>query len=917
MVDTERKASKLSFSWQIIAVVATGILTLSIVSSLVASYVVNQKSSDLILNQAHQITGNLARQSILPLLSGVIESSNTELQAVLNYPNIKSIGLYDERLYLLMGVGDDLTNRIDLLPVDLKPFVAVLSSTTKDSWGFIAPVYDVELQNHEIGVLDELFAKPPSIIGYVKVVIDRSSLIQTQRSLARNILFISLAIAIVIIIVVVFVTRRMTKPIYTLAELMKRAEVGEDDIKADLNGPAEIYNMAHAFNAMMHSLALRRDESLIQKEQISNLLAKHEAMISTLPGVVYELDQNGCLIWWNKRVEEVTGLSADELYHRSAEDFFRNEDKEIVKDSILRASMEGKAELHIEFITKEGLIPYQFNSVHVVGMHGRESSLVGIGIDDSESIEIQQTLAHARDTALESTRLKSEFLANMSHEIRTPMNGMVGMLQLLSDSDLNDEQKSNIDIALRSSDQLLNIINDILDISKIEAGKLSLECAEFSPGVIIEDVVDLFSQQAQDKGVSIYSNISFDTSSFMLGDSGRFHQVLANIIGNSVKFTNHGHIVVSCAASTENNNEHKSVNLNINIKDTGIGIDEKSQSKIFESFVQADGSASRKYSGTGLGLSIVKHLTEMMGGNVSFKSEPGEGTCFDLSIPFLLPDEEEDLLIDLESFKDKRVAYIGDDSMMSSILNGYLKILKVEYQEFDGIDGFVNRQSDKTNYILVENKILESKQLSDIKALLKDGVCVFILMNKDEAITPDVLNLSADNCITRLNKPLKQNILCQSLLGNTEQLQSTLSRNVSSHTYKEFISEEKSSILVVEDNETNQRVMKTMLEKLGYNISFATNGQEAVALTDDMDFDLVLMDCQMPVMDGYEATRRIRKKEHGDTHLGIIAMTGNAMEGDREKCLNAGMDDYLAKPIRFRGLGEMISKWLSQASDQV
>jgi len=392
---------------------------------------------------------------------------------------------------------------------------------------------------------------------------------------------------------------------------------------------------------------------------------------------------------------------------------------------------------------------------------------------------IEKELKAAKEIAETASKTKSEFLANMSHEIRTPMNGVLGTLQLLKDSELSESQREYVSIAYNSGESLLAILNDILDFSKIEAGKMTLESIPFSLEQTINELIILLKSKAEERNVKLVSEIDNKVAKVIKGDSVRIRQILTNLMTNAIKFTENGEVKIKLTVLDIND---ASIRVKLEVIDTGIGIPEEAQRKLFNSFTQADGSTTRKYGGTGLGLAIVRQLVTMMHGRLGVESKPDEGSCFWVELAFEILEQET-----------------------------------------------------------IENEV-EQKQDSDI-----------------------VL---------------------------------------------------KGRILLVEDNPVNQVVAKKMLEKIGLEYELANNGKEALEyLATDKEFKLVLMDCQMPVMDGYEATTEIRNQEKNSTstHLTVIAMTANAMEGDKEQCLTAGMDDYIAKPVKLADLRAVLGKWLNHS----
>ena len=530
-------------------------------------------------------------------------------------------------------------------------------------------------------------------------------------------------------------------------------------------------------------------------------------------------------------------------------------------------------------------------------------------------------LKQATRKANAANRAKSEFLANMSHEIRTPMNGVIGMAHLLMGTDQTDEQRDFTETIQKSAESLLEVINDILDYSKIESGKIDLETIDFDLRVTIESIGDLLAIRAHEKGLEYVTEIDWDVPSLLRGDPGRLRQIIINLVGNAIKFTESGEIVLQ-AALVKESDTHGTIRFTIS--DTGIGIPPDRMDRIFDSFSQADSSTTRKYGGTGLGLNISKRLAELMGGELGIESREGVGSRFWFTAVLEKQAEESEAsLVVPTDIRGKRMLIVDDNNTNRKVLKAQLSVWGCQYDEaaggrdalekmrraVEGNDPFaiaiVDMQMPEMDGRELGRRIKADPLISRSKLVLMTS-----LGNRGDVQAFEKIGFEA-----YLTKPVKQSLLydCLTML-NGEQSGSPASKvkhMITAHSLSEN-RKRKDRILIVEDNIINQKVVLNFLKKLGYQADVACNGKEAITALESFSYTLVLMDCQMPEMDGYEATARIRESESGDhkPKTPIIAMTANAMKGDKEKCLDAGMNDYLSKPLKAEALEAMLKKWL-------
>ncbi|WP_455204480.1 response regulator [Kaarinaea lacus] len=637
---------------------------------------------------------------------------------------------------------------------------------------------------------------------------------------------------------------------------------------------------------------------------------------------IFGLDVNGATTFVNPAACKMLGYSSNELAYRTMHKLAHHSNADgtphAKENCLMYAPITDGAVHRVSdevFWRKDGSsFPVEYTSTPIK-QDGKYIGTVVMFNDISERKTIEQELITAKLGAESASKAKSEFLANMSHEIRTPMNGVLGMLSLLQHTDLNEKQQRYVKTAQGSADLLLTIINDILDFSKIEAGKLKLEIIDFDIQKTVEDVTQIIADQAQRKNLELTCFVETDVPKFVKGDPTRLGQILINLGSNAVKFTEHGEVNIRVSVVEEFLNQYQ---LRCEVRDSGIGIPAETQSKLFSAFQQADGSTTRRFGGTGLGLTISKQLVEMMNGEISVSSTPGQGSTF--SFNFFMEKSGRSVSDDLEKFADARVLIVDDNSTNRIILEQYMASWNINAESASN----ATQALDKLHRAAAQNTPFTIIIL-DMQMPNMDGVELARTINSSEQFVHSKLLLLTSmgnindipediGISTIISKPIRRTTLFDALISTV--LEETPDDDISDTACAD-IQQYSGTALLVEDNEVNQEIGAELLRQSGLHVHIAADGIEALQQCKQERFDIIFMDCQMPKMDGYEATRQIRTLEHNSNkNRPIVALTAHAMQGDKDKCIAAGMNDYLTKPVVETQLHAILRRWLNASENE-
>ena len=713
-------------------------------------------------------------------------------------------------------------------------------------------------------------------------------------------------------------SRQLLRPMKRLH--MGVYQIGQGDLshRIRLDTRNEIGQVAVAFDDMAARLQEREHQVTIQTAALLASEARYRAIVEDQTELICRSAPDGVITFVNEAYCRYFGKSREELLGRSYMPLIPQEDQRLMEAQMAALNWENPmATIEHRVIRPDGEIRWQhwtdraiFDDQHQL----LEFASVGQDITDRKGAE--EALQQAKNAAEAASRAKSEFLAVMSHEIRTPLNGVLGMAELLRTTPLNPRQQRFVDLIFSSGRSLLGIINDILDFSKIESGRLELEILPFDPRALVEDIATLLAGRAHEKCLEMITDLPLTLPASVQGDPVRLRQILVNLVGNAIKFTERGQVVIRLRIEAQ---DTTALQLRLEVQDTGIGIAPAVQARIFDSFTQADGSTTRRYGGTGLGLAIALRLVRLMGGEINMDSAPGAGSRFWFTVPLPPPVVNlKPLWQARQELKGLRILIVDDCATQRDILRLQATAwgLRVEEAE-NGPQALARLRSaaptgEPHDLAILDLRMPELDGLELARQIRADpalaGLKLVLLSSASQANFAEQV---ADIRIERvLQKPVRQaelyKTLCRLLIG-ADELPSERPAGSTTHPFQ-FAGR----ILVAEDNPVNQEMAVAMLAALGCQADTVANGQEAVEAVASSRYDLVLMDWQMPVLDGFAATAAIRRWEQaqGRPALPIIALTANIVKGFREECLAAGMDDYMSKPFEQKQLIAILDRWL-------
>ncbi|MBC7983499.1 MAG: response regulator [Candidatus Obscuribacterales bacterium] len=674
--------------------------------------------------------------------------------------------------------------------------------------------------------------------------------------------------------------------------------------------------------------AVRGDEARRSAEKASLESAKRtRALIDNVVDGIILIDATGSIVEFNRAAELIYNYAAQEVIGRPISVLMPPNDatyEQVVTECIKRRDEQQSASVIRELTgIRKSSEHFELELSVTPTPFAGQTMFTAVVRDITQRKRAELALIQASEASEAANKAKSEFLANMSHEIRTPMNGVVGMTELLLETQLDGVQTDYAHTIRDSAKSLLTVVNDILDYSKVEAGKLELECIDMDLRDVVEDVARLVALQAHPKGLEVSAHVDPSLPDMVIGDPGRVRQVLLNLGGNAVKFTERGEVAISLQVVSF---DSQRFTVRCSVRDTGIGIPPQRVQTLFKPFSQVDSSMTRRFGGTGLGLSIVRSLVDLMGGEADVESTVGKGSVFWFTATFGVSAQVSTAAAGKNALTGKRILVVDDNETNRRVLTVQLQRAGVRVETATSAAEAMNRiataheQGHAFDVALLDQHMpgFDGAKLGAILSADPRYKATRLVLLTSMGRRGDARRFSDLGFAAYLLKPATQRDLndCLTLILS-EQLEKPSAPIITRHQLRALRAREQSHLLLVDDNLVNQKVAKALLERMGYRVDLTGNGEEALAAWESTRYDAILMDCQMPVMDGYEATREIRRREHGGRHIPIIAVTAHAMAGAAEECFAAGMDAYQSKPLDRNLLQQCLQKWLDASTDNV
>jgi two-component system, sensor histidine kinase and response regulator len=732
---------------------------------------------------------------------------------------------------------------------------------------------------------------------------------QTSRAEARGSRSIVIAAAgagggaLLLILLGLYLNRAVLLPVRRVALAARRLAAGRRDARVPVAGRGEVALLAQSFNLMAGALSAREEDLRVAGDRLQGILDHATALISIK-------DADGHYLMAGRRWLEASGRTAEEVIGRTDAELMPGRHAAPSRAADMQVIRTGELlEYEREAITAVGTTSYLTVKFPLKDEAGEVYAVVTMATDVSDR---KRALAEA----VEASRSKSEFLANMSHEIRTPLNGVIGMTELLLQTELAPQQREYAQTAASSGEALLGVINDILDFSKIEAGKLELDEHDFDLRDAVEDVCEMLAPQAHGKGLELTAFVADDVPAAVQGDRGRLRQIVTNLVSNAVKFTHRGEVSVRVELEELAAGEAR---LRFEVADSGIGIEPAKLATLFESFSQADTSTTRRYGGTGLGLAISRQLAQLMGGDIGAESTPGEGSRFAFTVRLRATETTRPTRRSrVAVLTGIKVLAVDDNATNREIVGTYLRSRDVQCATAESgavalaVMHAAAREGHPYDVVVLDAHMPQMDGLDLAAAIrqapsLRDARLIMLASTGDHRERARELGIAG-----YLTKPVRRARLLEAV-ADVAPAAEPAPAPVREPLAVAPAPATGARVLIAEDNEVNQLVIETMLAKRGFQVDIANDGAEALAKLAHGSYAAVFMDCQMPNVDGYEATGRIRASERDGARLPVIAMTAHAMAGDRERCLGAGMDDYLSKPLRPEALDAVLERWLGMA----